>query len=576
MKNIWRLLVLFKPYSGWVLLGIFLSLITLISNIALMAISGWFIASMAIAGAAGVSMNYFSPAAMIRGTAIFRTAGRYAERLVTHEATFRLLSALRVWFYNHLEPLVPAVLEDYRSADLFSRIRADIDMLDNFYIRIIVPVSVAFIAVFIICTVMLNYDLKLALTLLLMLSTAGIVLPFIIARLGQGPGEIVVEQSKLLRTAVIDGVQGMAELTVCGALQQSARQVQLSGQKWIQAQKNMGLVSGLSQSGLLLLANLSVWFVMLLAIPMVAESTIEPAELAMLALFTLASFEAVMPLPEAFRLLGQVKTSAARLFEIVDQQTTVFDPLHKIDKPKTFDLQFNAINFRYKSSDSAVLTDLSLQLKSGKKVAVVGPTGSGKSSLIQLMLRYRQPESGTITLSGQDLSSYSSEQCHDMIAVVPQHTYLFNSSIRENLLIANPSATQQQLEQACEKAQIHDFILSQPEGYDTWVGETGVKISGGQARRLSVARALLRDFELLILDEPGEGLDAKTEHELIQTLVKNLGSKGLLLITHSQTGLALMDEVIVLEKGSCTARGSYQSLLADRGYLTQMLNFDHA
>jgi ATP-binding cassette subfamily C protein CydC len=253
----------------------------------------------------------------------------------------------------------------------------------------------------------------------------------------------------------------------------------------------------------------------------------------------------------------------------------VFDPLHKIDKPKTFDLQFNAINFCYKSSEPAVLTDFSLQLKSGKKVAVIGPTGSGISSLIQLMLRYRQPESGTITLSGQDLSRYRSEQCHDMIAVVPQHTYLFNSSIRENLLIANPSATQQQLEQACKKAQIHDFILSQPEGYDTWVGETGVKISGGQARRLSVARALLRDFELLILDEPGEGLDAKTEQELIQTLVENIGTKALLLITHSQTGLALMDEVIILEQGICTARGKYQSLIADHGYFKQLFSCDN-
>ncbi len=574
MKNLIRLLVLFKPYSGWVLSGILLSLITLSSNIALMAISGWFIASMAIAGMAGVSMNYFSPAAMIRGTAIFRTAGRYAERLVTHEATFRLISVIRVWFYKHLEPLVPVVLEDYRAGDLFSRIRADIDMLDNFYIRIIVPLSVAFIGTIMTSLVMLNYDVTLALTLLLMLSIAGILLPFIIARLGLKPGQAVIEKSKQLRTDIIDGVQGMAELTVCGALEHSAERIQISGRQWIQAQKTMGRVSGLSQSGLLFLTNLALWLVVLLAIPMVAESIIEPAELAMLALFTLASFETVMPLPEAFRLLGQIKSSADRLFEIIDRKPLVSNPLKKIDRPDIFDLQFNQVCFSYKSLNGPVLRDLSFQLKKGKKTAIIGPSGSGKSSLIQLILRYQPVDSGTISLSGQDISCFSSEQCHDMISVVPQHTHLFNSSIRDNLLIACPSATQHQLNEACKKAKIHDFIIQQPEGYDTWVGETGVKLSGGQTRRLSIARALLRDFDLLVLDEPGEGLDAKTEYEVIHSLVESLDSAGLLLITHSPTGLSLMDEIIILEQGVCSGKGSFNSLKSTHDYLSEMLHFD--
>lgn len=568
MNNLWRLIKLFQPYRGWVLLGILLSTITLLANIALMAISGWFIASMAIAGVAGVTMNYFSPAAMIRGAAIFRTAGRYAERLVTHEATFRLLSSLRLWFYRHLEPLVPAALEDIRSGDLLSRIRADIDMLDNLYIRIIVPTAVALIGVMLTVWVMSLYHVSLAMVLFSLLVLAGLVLPIVMSYLGNRPGRIVIEQSSLLRTQVVDNVQGMAELTVCGALNESANQVADCSEQWIAAQKKMARVSGLAQSGLLLFSNLAVWFIILLAVPLVSTSVLAPAELAMLALFTLAAFESVMPLPEAFRLLGQVQASAKRLFAIIDREPPVREPLHGADKPEKFIIDFENVTFRYLPGSAPVLQAINLSLTPGKKLAIVGPTGSGKSSLIQLLLRYRAAESGAIFLGQQPLEDYKSEQLHQWFAVVSQKVHLFNTTIRNNLLLASPEASQQELDHACRVAQLSEFIEQQPQGYDTWVGETGVKLSGGQARRVAIARALLRNFECLILDEPGEGLDNRTERDLISALLQELGDRSLLLITHSQTGLDQVDEIMVLENGMCVDTGSYQQLTSRHARLS--------
>lgn len=565
MKDLWRLIKLFYPYRGWVLLGIVLSSITLLANIALMAVSGWFIAAMAIAGAAGVSMNYFSPAAIIRGAAIFRTAGRYGERLVTHEATFRLLSSLRVWFYRHLEPLVPAALEDIRSGDLLSRIRADIDMLDNLYIRIIVPVSVAFIGVTLTTWVMSRYHPSLAIVLFTLLVLAGVILPVVMAYLGNRPGREVVAQSSMLRTQVVDGVQGMAELTVYGALDDSAEQVSRSSAAWITAQKKMARVSGLAQSGLLLLSNLAVWSVILLAVPMVGASVIEPAELAMLALFTLAAFEAVMPLSEAFRLLGQVQASAKRLFAIIDRKPLVRQPVLPADKPVRFSLEFKDVTFRYLVGSAPVLQAINLRLTPGKRLAIVGPTGSGKSSLIQLLLRYRAAESGSLLLGDRALEDYSTEQLQQWFAVVPQKVHLFNTSIRNNLLLARPDATQSELDEVCRVAQLSEFIQQQPQGYDTWVGETGIKISGGQARRIAIARALLRDFECLILDEPGEGLDRRTERDLISALLEQLGDRSLLLITHSHVGLEQVDEVMVLENGICLETAPYDQLSSHYG-----------
>ncbi len=556
MKTLLRLLGLFKPYIGWMLLGIFASTLTLFANVALMAISGWFIASMALAGAAGISMNYFTPAAMIRAAAIVRTGGRYVERLITHEATFRLLAQLRVWFYRHLEPHAPAGLESYRSGDLLSRIRADIDTLDNLYVRVIVPVLVALIGGVLLTLVAAAYDQQLALILFLMLLLAGVVLPVWTARSGRRPGKQVVEYSAALRTAVVDGVQGMAELTVCGAAEASARQTNVAGKHLIRAQEKLSRIAGLSQASLLLCANLALWAIMLSAIPLVESGAIQPQDLAMLALFTLAAFESVMPLPAAFSLLGQTRMAAKQLFDIVDRKPLVQEPDTASPAPQRFHWQFESVGFRYAEDEPMVLQEITLDLPPGKRIAVVGSTGSGKSTLIQLLLHFRAPDTGQISLSGNNLSTYKGEDLRDWIAVVPQQVYLFNTTIRENLKLANPDADQESLESACRIAQIHDFIVSQPDGYDTWVGETGVKLSGGQARRIAIARALLRDFHLLVLDEPGEGLDMATLHALLEALFESLEDRSLLMISHQRIGLNKMDEVVVLEAGKIVERGN--------------------
>jgi ATP-binding cassette, subfamily C, bacterial CydC len=251
-----------------------------------------------------------------------------------------------------------------------------------------------------------------------------------------------------------------------------------------------------------------------------------------------------MPLPEAFRLLGQIQTAAKRLFSVIDRVAPVLEPASEAQRPDYFDIEFNHVFFRYHESSTQVLSDVNFKLSSGKKLAIVGPTGSGKTSLIQLLLHYREPQSGEISFGARPLADYRSEQLHDWIAVVPQQVHLFNTTIRNNLLLAKPDTTEDELNRVCSLAQLDDFIQQQPDGLDTWVGETGIKVSGGQARRIAIARALLRDFECLILDEPGEGLDSKTEAALISGLIEQLKDKSLLLITHTKTGLDLMDEVI--------------------------------
>ncbi|NEX21169.1 thiol reductant ABC exporter subunit CydC [Thiorhodococcus mannitoliphagus] len=555
MTELKRLWLLFRPYRGWMLLGTLAAILTLIANVTLMAAAGWFLTAMAAAGISGVAMNYFTPAALIRGSAMIRTGGRYGERLINHEATFRLIASLRVWFYRHLEPLAPARLQQYHSGDLLSRIRADIDALDNLYVRVLVPVVVANVSIFLFTLFLLFYHPLLAVSGLSFLLLAGVGLPIWSQRRGQAPGQRIAEEEGALRTAVVDGVQGMAELTLYGMTERQALRIDDISRRLVTDQTRLSSDHGLTQAAVGLCASLSLWALLWLAIPMVHDGRILPPQLAMLALFTLASFEAVAPLPQAFQMLGRTLAAARRLFAIVDTQPAVPAPSGISPMPARFDIELAQVTFNYPGSSKPALAEISLQVPAGSRAAVIGATGSGKSTLFNLLLRFWAPDSGAIRIGGKDVLDFHGDDLRRHIAVVSQHTYLFDTTIRENLLIANPEASQGALEAACRVAQIHDFISELPDGYDTWVGETGVRLSGGQGRRIAVARALLKDAPILLLDEPTEGLDAATERDLMQALAKLMTDRTVLLITHRPAGLDWVDQVLVLDQGRELARG---------------------
>jgi ATP-binding cassette subfamily C protein CydC len=566
MSELWRLWTLFRPYRWWMLGGYLVALVTLLANVALMASSGWFITAMALAGAAGVAMNYFAPAAMIRASAIGRTAGRYLERLINHEATLRQLAGLRVWFYRHLEPLAPARLMHYHSADLLSRIRADIDALDNLYIRVLVPVLVAITAGIAFFVFTARYDLRLALLLLAMLGVAGVLVPWAARRLGAEPGRRLVEIEAELRQIAVDGTQGLSELLVYGAAEAQAKRLDAASRALVAEQDRMSRLAGLSQGAVSLSANLALWGVLWLGIPLVASGRLAPPELAMLALFALAAFESVAPLPLAFQQLGATLTAARRLFAIVDAQPAVVDPAGPSPRPKDNGIAIRGLRFSYPGAERTALDGLDLDLPEGRRLAVVGATGSGKTTLLNLLLRFWAPDAGEIRLGGAPLAAFRGEDLRSRITLVSQHTHLFDASIRENLLLAAPGASEGRIEQACATAQISDFIAGLPEGYDTWVGETGVRVSGGQARRIAIARALLRDAPILLLDEPTEGLDAPTERALMDALHRLMQGRSVLLIAHRPMALAEMDEILVLDRGRIVERGTHRELLAAEHY----------
>jgi ATP-binding cassette subfamily C protein CydC len=554
MRNTyWRLLKLALPLKGWMALAVLLGCVTIASGVGLITTSAYLISAAALhpsIAALGV------PIVGVRFFGIARGIFRYLERYVSHNVTFRLLAQLRTWFYTALEPLAPARLMALRngttglsSGDLLSRIVSDIETLQNFYVRVMAPPVVAAITGFAMWLFLGAFDLRFALTLLIFFLLAGVGVPLLTYLLSRNLGQRIVTVQAELHTQIVDGVQGMADLVAFGLEEQHSRRVEMLNNSLQRLQGWMAHISGLQSALGTILLNLSLWTMLLVAIPMVREGRLDGVYLAVLVLATIASFEAVLPLPSSFQQLGSSLQAARRLFEIVDTEAVVRDPEGLSPVPRHYGLSVEDVRFRYSPVEPYVLDGVRFTLPQGRCLAIIGPSGVGKSTIANLLLRFWDYEEGRILLGEHELRAYRQQDVQSLISVVTQDTHLFNTSIRENLLLAKPNASQDEVVKAAQQAQLHDFIRSLPLGYETPIGEQGLRLSGGERQRLAIARALLKDAPILILDEPTANLDALTEQAVLATLAALRRGRTTLLITHRLPGLEMADEIVMLRAG---------------------------
>jgi ATP-binding cassette subfamily C protein CydC len=553
MRDLIRLLRLFTPYRGWMLGGMALATFTLLANFSLMTLSGWFLAACGLTGLASYAaqnqFNFFTPAGGVRFFATMRIVSRYCERLVTHEATFRLLAALRVWFYTRLEPLAPAGLARYRTADLLSRIVADIDTLNLFYLRVYVPVLTAGVATLLMAAFFLIFSGWAALALLLGLTLTGAGVPVLTAALGRAKGALVTQTSAALRTEYVDAVQGMAELLTYNAAPAMAARAAALNAELVGAQGGLARVTGLGSAAGQFLANATMLAVTIAAAGKVVAGALDPADLPMLTLGAMAAFEAVVPLPLAFQSLGQILAAARRIFAIADAEPEIAPLTVPAPEPEGYALELRGVGLRYADDAAWALQDFALSVMPEQKIGIIGATGAGKTTLINMLLRFHDYQQGEARFGGHDLRAYDSAAMAQHLTVISQRSYLFHTTIRDNLLLAKARATEAEMWHALEVAQLADFVRGLPKGLDNLVGEGGSKLSGGQARRVALARAVLKDSPWLVLDEPTEGLDADTEAAFLADLAPLLAGRTVLYITHRPAGLALMDEVYTLRNG---------------------------
>ncbi|MCS0635156.1 thiol reductant ABC exporter subunit CydD [Streptomyces sp. LP05-1] len=554
---------------GRLALALLLGSLALGSAVGLMAVSGWLISR---ASQQPPVLYLMVAVTATRAFGIGRAVFRYAERLVAHDAVLRLLADLRVSVYRGLERIAPAGLRTTRRGDLLARLVSDVDALQDYWLRWLLPAGTALVvgagAVGFTTWLLPGAGAVLAAGLLV----AGVAVPCVSGAVARRAERRLAPARSRLAVRTADLLRGCAELTVAGALgrridRTRAADAELTG---IAARQSAATALGGGLSALA--AGLTVTAAALVGAQAVHDGRLAGVSLAVVVLTPLAAFEAVAGLPLAVQYRQRVRHSAERVYEVLDAPVPVREPERPSPAPASaFPLELHGLTARYPGQDRDALAGFGLRLEPGRRVAVVGPSGSGKTTVAQVLLRFLDPASGTYRIGGADATALDGDDVRRLAGLCAQDAHIFDSSIRENLRLARPGASDGELRRALAGARLAEWAEALPDGLDTLVGEHGARLSGGQRQRLALARALLADFPVLVLDEPAEHLDLATADALTEDLLRVTEGRTTVLITHRLHGLDAVDEVIVLDGGRTVQRGPYAELAATEGPLRRML-----
>ncbi|GAP45887.1 thiol reductant ABC exporter subunit CydD [Streptomyces azureus] len=549
-------------------LALLLGSLALGSAVGLMATSGWLISR---ASQQPPVLYLMVAVTATRAFGIGRAVFRYAERLVSHDAVLRMLADTRVAVFRRLERLAPAGLRRTRRGDLLSRLVADVDALQDYWLRWLLPAGAAVVvsAASVGFTAWLLPEAGAVLAAGLLAAGGGV--PLVTGAVARRAEHRLAPARGVLATRVADLLTGTAELTVAGALPARTAQAREADGMLTRIASRAATATALGDGLTALISGLTVTAAALVGAQAVAAGRLDGVTMAVVVLTPLAAFEAVLGLPLAVQYRQRVRRSAERVYEVLDAPEPVAEPEHPRQAPASpFPVAVKGLAARYAGQNRDALAGLDLTLEEGRRVAVVGPSGSGKTTLAQVLLRFLDADAGSYTLAGVDAYALHGDDVRQLVGLCAQDAHLFDSSLRENLLLAKKDATEDELRAALGRARLLDWASGLPDGLDTLVGEHGARLSGGQRQRLALARALLADFPVLVLDEPAEHLDLPTADALTADLLAATEGRTTLLITHRLAGLEAVDEVIVLDQGRVVQRGAYAELVAVDGPLREM------
>ncbi|MFF7854626.1 thiol reductant ABC exporter subunit CydD [Streptomyces sp. NPDC007904] len=554
---------------GRLTLALLLGTLALGSAVGLMATSGWLISR---ASQQPPVLHLMVAVTATRAFGIGRAVFRYAERLVSHDAVLRMLADTRVAVYRRLERLAPAGLRGARRGDLLSRLVSDVDALQDYWLRWLLPAgaTVAVSALSVGFTAWLLPEAGAVLAAGLLAAGAGV--PLLTGAVARRAERRLAPARGVLATRVGDLLTGTAELTVAGALPARTAAARRADGTLTRIASRAATATALGDGLTALISGLTVAAAAFVGVQAVAAGRLEGVELAVVVLTPLAAFEAVLGMPLAVQYRQRVRRSAERVHEVLDAPVPVREPERPRQAPAApFPLVVKGLAARHAGQDRDALAGLDLTLERGRRIAVVGPSGSGKTTLAQVLLRFLDAGAGSYTLAGVDAYALDGDDVRRLVGLCAQDAHLFDSSVRENLLLAKRDATEDDLRDALARARLLEWAEALPEGLDTLVGEHGARLSGGQRQRLALARALLADFPVLVLDEPAEHLDLPTADALTADLLAATEDRTTLLITHRLAGLETADEVIVLDEGRVVQRGTYAEMAACKGPLRAMV-----
>jgi ATP-binding cassette subfamily C protein CydC len=562
-----RTLAIARPAAGRLALATLLGAGAVAAAIGLIATSAWLISRSSqrpqesAVAIAIVGVQFF---------ALSRGLCRYAERLMGHDAAFRVLSSLRVNVYERLEQLAPFGLPAFRSGDLLARLVHDVDSLQDLLLRVVPPFAIALLVGA--ATVGLVWWMLPAAgaILLVALLVAGVLVPWLTGTLSARSEAKQASARGLLTESVVDLFEGAPELVVNGAAPEQLRRTLAADGELTQVAQATSRTAGVGQGLTTLCCGLAMWGALLVGVDAVRTGQLDGVLLAGIALIPLVAFELVTGLPQATQTLQRVRRAAARVQEVIDASPPVVEPEHPLE-PRPFGLlRVRDLRSSYPDGNRAALAGLDLDLSPGRRVAIVGPSGAGKSTLAGVLLRFLPYQGGSVTLDGIEISELGGEDLRRVVGLVSQDTHVFDSTLEQNLRLARRGAAVEELRDALAEVRLLDWVDELPQGLATEVGERGARMSGGQRQRLAIARALLADFPLLILDEPGEHLDTQTADAIVADLLSSTRNQATLLITHRLSQLEGVDEVITLDRGRALERGTHAELVERDGHYAEL------
>jgi ATP-binding cassette subfamily C protein CydC len=563
-----RLLRLARPLRGQLLLAVAAGATATGCGVALLAVSGFLLAR----ASEHPNIVAISVAVVaVRALSIGRGVARYVERLASHDVAFRILADIRVAIYTRLERLAPAGLAAFRSGDLLARLISDVDATQDLFIRGIGPPLAAALVGAGAVTACLLILAPAGAVLALGLLAAGAALPPLAVAVSRRAARVIAPARGELGATVTDLLSGAADLHAFGAQDAALDAVAAADGQLTALARRSATAAGLGTGLAMAVSGLTLWGVLVLGVAGVADGTLTRVPLAVLTLTALAAFEAVTALPAAALQISAARASAARIGAVLDAPDPVGEPVAPRPLPAgPVHVRLRGVQVRYEPGGPLALDGLDLDLRPGRRVALIGPSGAGKSTVAAVLLRFCDPVGGTVTLNGADIADFAADDVRTVIGGCPQDPHIFDATIRDNLRLARPGATDDQLAAAATRARLLPWIESLPQGWDTQVGAHGAAISGGERQRLALARALLADPALLVLDEPTAHLDPEARSALTADLLAATTGRATLLITHEPQGLDQVDEIIVLDHGQVAQRGTHQQLLRADGPYRRM------